>query len=73
MTDRDPSSPVWSGISIDWGNWKTYLPQLACRCAAKAAENGFTVFGIQFYGRDLQPFGYNSMIGVYSIWVTVLW
>lgn len=51
LTDRDPKSPVFSNFSVDWGNWDSYLPSLACRCAKKAAEYKYTHFGLQHYGR----------------------
>ncbi|KAJ7381348.1 hypothetical protein OS493_001473 [Desmophyllum pertusum] len=50
LTDRDPTSPAFSKISIDWGNWDSHLPSLACRCAQKAAENKYAYFGLQYYG-----------------------
>ncbi|KAK3731641.1 hypothetical protein QZH41_019766 [Actinostola sp. cb2023] len=37
FTDRDPSSRMSSGKSIDWKNFGAYLKGLACRCA-KAAK-----------------------------------
>ncbi|CAH3199325.1 unnamed protein product, partial [Porites evermanni] len=33
FTDRDNSSNVWSGKTIDWSNWDTYIVDLVCRCA----------------------------------------
>ena len=53
MTDRDPTSPVYSGIPVHWGMWDVYFPKLICRCAAKAKAKGYNVFGIQHYGRQL--------------------
>ncbi|XP_078379184.1 uncharacterized protein LOC144662280 isoform X2 [Oculina patagonica] len=50
LTDRDPKSRVFSNVSVDWGNWDSYMPSLACRCAKKAAENKYTYFGLQHYG-----------------------
>ncbi|CAH3034686.1 unnamed protein product, partial [Porites lobata] len=50
MTDRDPTSPVYSGIPVHWGMWDVYFPKLICRCAAKAKAKGYNVFGIQHYG-----------------------
>ena len=52
MTDRDPTSPVYSGIPVHWGMWDVYFPKLICRCAAKAKAKGYNVFGIQHYGRQ---------------------
>lgn len=51
LTDRDPKSPVFSNVRVNWGNWDSYLPSLACRCAKKAAEYQYTYFGLQHYGR----------------------
>jgi len=51
LTDRDTSSPVYSGGKISWGTWNTYLTDLVCRCAQKAAEAGiYQYFGIQNHG-----------------------
>ncbi|KAK3726389.1 hypothetical protein QZH41_016254, partial [Actinostola sp. cb2023] len=50
LNDRDPTHASYSGQSIDWVNYDVYLPQLACRCAKKAKENGGKYFGLQFYG-----------------------
>ena len=52
LTDRDPTSPVFSNRKIDWGNWDSYISDLACRCAEKAADNGYNFFGLQFYGKS---------------------
>ncbi|XP_048578036.1 uncharacterized protein LOC116611466 [Nematostella vectensis] len=46
INDRQRSSPN----QLNWNDWNKYLPGLACRCAAKAREKGYTLFGIQFYG-----------------------
>ena len=51
MNDRDVFHKRFSGKLIDWKNWDTYLPDLACRCAKKAQEKGMTFFGLQFYGQ----------------------
>ena len=51
MTDRpEPVTPVWSGKEIDWMDWDTYLAELVCRCAKKAAEKKYSVFGVQHFG-----------------------
>ena len=52
LTDRDIYHPKFSGISIDWLNYDTHLPDFSCRCAQKAVEEGFNTFGIQYYGRN---------------------
>ncbi|XP_028514921.1 uncharacterized protein LOC110239313 isoform X2 [Exaiptasia diaphana] len=50
LTDRDNTIKTFSGRSIDWRNWDTYMPEFACRCAHKAKEMGKTTFGVQYYG-----------------------
>ncbi|XP_068751834.1 uncharacterized protein [Montipora capricornis] len=50
MTDRDRSLAIYSGQSIDWRSWDSYMPEFACRCAEKAKEKGHNTFGVQFYG-----------------------
>ncbi|XP_068751837.1 uncharacterized protein [Montipora capricornis] len=50
MTDRDRSLAIYSGQSIDWRNWDSYMPEFACRCAEIAKEKGHNTFGVQFYG-----------------------
>jgi len=52
MNDRDVFHDTFSGKLIDWKNWDVYVPDLACRCAKKAMENGWTFFGLQFYGEE---------------------
>jgi len=51
LTDRDPKSPVFSSIRVDWGKWDSYMSDLVCRCAEKAAENNYRFFGLQYYGK----------------------
>ncbi|XP_028403466.1 uncharacterized protein LOC114526148 [Dendronephthya gigantea] len=50
LTDRDKRHSVSSGRDIDWYNYDTYLPELACRCAMKTVEEGWDTFGLQYYG-----------------------
>ncbi|KAL9965240.1 hypothetical protein ACROYT_G029011 [Oculina patagonica] len=50
FTDRDPSSDKFSGINVDWTNWDTYVEGVVCRCAKKAKAEGYTFFGLQYYG-----------------------
>ncbi len=50
LTDRDSSSPVYSGKKVDYGNWDTYMPDLICRCAEKAFSLKKPIFGLEFYG-----------------------
>lgn len=40
--------------SINWGDWDTYMPQLVCRCAKKAAELQYKYFSVQYYGMHYQ-------------------
>ena len=51
LNERDPRSKVFKGIRIDWFNWNNYMPAFACRCAQIVKDKGYTVFGLQFYGR----------------------
>lgn len=48
--ERDPSVPTYGGRRIDWMNWNQYFPGFVCRCAQKAQEWGYDLFGVQFYG-----------------------
>jgi hypothetical protein len=50
FTDRDPSSPLFSGKSIEWNNWEAYVTDLASRCAKAVKDKGYMFFGLQFYG-----------------------
>ncbi|KAJ7383586.1 hypothetical protein OS493_026771 [Desmophyllum pertusum] len=56
MTDRDPTSDVYSGKKVEWKNWNEYLPDLVCRCAKKTRDKGYNVFGLQFYGECWSDF-----------------
>lgn len=49
--DRIPNNSNYSGQEVNWGDYSTYLKSLACRCAKSSAQNGFTYFGLQDYGR----------------------
>ena len=56
LNDRDENLPNFSGQLIEWENWYEYLPDLVCRCAEKAKEKGWKLFGIQFWGEIIiQP------------------
>ncbi|XP_068717696.1 uncharacterized protein [Montipora capricornis] len=48
--ERDPSTKTYGGRKIDWFNWNKYVPGFACRCAQKAKELGYDLFGLQSYG-----------------------
>eukprot|EP00795_Rhopilema_esculentum_P016916 gene16916-8404_t len=50
LTDRDPSSSKYSGQTINWKKWDTYLPDFVCRCAKATAKEERNIFGLQFYG-----------------------
>ena len=43
----------YGGRKIEWYNWNMYYPGFACRCAQKAKELGYDIFGLQFYGNVL--------------------
>ena len=51
--ERDATLENFGGRSIDWDNWSTYYPGFACRCAQKAKELGYDIFGLQYYGKIL--------------------
>ena len=53
MTDRDIRSQVYSGKTIDWKKWDTYLPDLVCRCARESSKKEMATFGLQYYGKHL--------------------
>lgn len=38
--------------NINWkpGEWEKFLKRLACRCAKKTSDTGYSYFGLQFYG-----------------------
>lgn len=48
--ERDPTIKNYGGRKIDWFNWNEYFPGFACRCAEKAKQLGYNLFGLQFYG-----------------------
>lgn len=50
LNERDVTSQVFSGITIDWKHFSKWLAAFACRCAKKASAKGYTVIGLQFYG-----------------------
>ena len=52
FTDRDKSSPKYSGHPVDWSNWNSYLKQVVGRCAAAARDKDYEHFGVQFYGEQ---------------------
>lgn len=51
LNERDETSKVYGGRMIDWYDWDNYMAGFACRCAAKAKSLGYTVFGLQFFGK----------------------
>ena len=50
LNDIDEQLQSFSGQLIDWENWYEHLPDFACRCAKRALEKGWRLFGIQFWG-----------------------
>lgn len=50
LNERDTTSKVFGGKTIDWNNFRSFLEGFACRCAQIAASKGYTVIGLQFYG-----------------------
>ncbi|XP_028513060.1 uncharacterized protein LOC114574501 [Exaiptasia diaphana] len=50
FTDRDSTSPAYTGGFIDLKNWNLYMEDLRCRCAEESRAKGYKVFGLQFYG-----------------------
>ena len=52
--ERDPKlEKNFGGRRIEWNNWNMYYPGFACRCAQKAKQLGYDIFGLQFYGNFL--------------------
>ena len=52
LNDRDKQLESFSGQLIDWENWYEHLPDFVCRCAKRALEKGWRLFGIQFWGEN---------------------
>ena len=52
LNDRDEHLQSFSGQLIDWENWYEHLPDFVCRCAKRALEKGWRLFGIQFWGEN---------------------
>jgi len=50
LNERDTTSKVYGGITIDWKNYHKFVQGFACRCAKIAARKGYSVIGLQFYG-----------------------
>ncbi|XP_068698000.1 matrilin-4-like [Montipora foliosa] len=51
LNDRDIySNSHQPGYRLDWNKWNQSKHSLACRCAQKALQKGYRVFGLQFYG-----------------------
>lgn len=49
--ERDESLANYGGQKINWNHWENYLPGFICRCAKKAKELGYDLFGVQFFGK----------------------
>ncbi|XP_068709752.1 cartilage matrix protein-like [Montipora foliosa] len=51
LNDRDRSSIYHEpGYELNYNKWNQSQHSLACRCAEKALQKGYRVFGLQFYG-----------------------
>lgn len=50
INDRDPSSPHHQGYMINWREFDRSVHSLACRCAKKAREMGYSYISIRFWG-----------------------
>jgi len=50
QNERDWTLSNWNGKWIDWKNWEIYMPNMMCRCAKKAKELGYPLFGLQYFG-----------------------
>lgn len=53
FTDRDSSSPKFSGKTVQWNNWNNYRKDILCRCARAARNAKLPVFGVEFYGNGV--------------------
>ena len=51
QNERDWTLSNWNGKWIDWKNWEIYMPNMMCRCAKKAKELGYPLFGLQYFGK----------------------
>ena len=51
FTDRDSATKKFSGKSVDWQDWNSYINDLVCRCAKEAKVRNYAYFSIQFYGK----------------------
>lgn len=65
VNERDPSSKVYGGRRIDWRNWNSYIEGFACRCAKLVKAKGWTVFGLQFYGKSISDLNYKICHFIY--------
>ena len=45
-----PELILYERLTIDWPNWKTWLPNFVCRCAELVKSRGYKTFAVQFYG-----------------------
>ena len=64
FSERRNAGPRHSnGFVIDWDNWDTYLPALACRCAQAAKRKGYKIFSLEFYGRYYKGRTYLGQVG----------
>lgn len=50
LNERDVTSKVFGGQTIDWKKYESYMHGFSCRCAKIARSKGYSVIGLQFYG-----------------------
>lgn len=65
VNERDPTSKVYRGRRIDWRDWNSYIEGFACRCAKLVKAKGWTVFGLQFYGKCISDLNYKICHFIY--------
>ena len=51
LNARDKNSKNFRGMLLDWVNWNEFIADFACRCAYETKARGWTVFGLQFWGK----------------------
>lgn len=51
FTDQNPDSDLFSGITMNLGQWDQYMSDVVCRCAKNAESRDFKLFSIQNFGR----------------------
>lgn len=53
LNEKDFIASNYGGTNIDLYRWNAYMPGFVCRCAKKAKDLGYDVFGVQSYGKKL--------------------